>query len=148
ATNYSFSDGSTSGSQVTATFFNEQTQANESVVSVNGGFTFKAKATNYTIIVKAWNGSSIATKGYVLINNNVNSTIASTGNNSVCLTENKGTIVFSIPTEKLKLNYPGNTYVMDFGDGSSVTLTECEIEQLNGNIAHTYTHSSCGMASR
>ena len=65
---YSFINQSTTGSTVTAYFFNEQAQAAEgAIVPTAAGTPFVAKAALYTVTVKAINGGIVGTKSYLLI---------------------------------------------------------------------------------
>jgi PKD repeat protein len=127
-------------------FYNELTHSSEGTATLpNTYYSFTAKAANYTVIAKSVSANgTIATKSYLLLNNKTNNVIESTGNNSVCLTENKGDIVFSIVPGSLVSNYPGNIYQLNFGDGTSVSLTYCEIVASGGKVPHTYKFSSCG----
>src|SRR5665213_1970639 len=59
-TAYSFVDKSTAGSTVTASFFNELTQASAGSITPNAsGVSFTAAAAQYTITVKAVNGGIV-----------------------------------------------------------------------------------------
>ncbi|MFI5137725.1 MAG: PKD domain-containing protein [Sphingobacteriales bacterium] len=144
---FSFSDGSSTNSS-TASFFNESTQSSEGTVTLAPSGSFTAKATNYTIIVKATNGTSISTQAYTLLNNVINNAFAVSNSNVVCLTSaGGGSLSYNVITSGtagIQNNFPGTTYFISWGDGSSNTYTFCDISNLNGQISHNYTTGSCG----
>lgn len=147
---YTFTNASSSGSTVTATFFNEFTQTIEaSNVSLNPNYTFTANAANYIVTVKAVSASGIvSTYSYQLINNVVNSNFGSTGNSTACLINGSAQLTYTVDITSvngIQHNYPGNIYTINWGDGSpNGVYTLCQIEALNGLISHTYTKISCG----
>ena len=147
---YTFSNASSSGSTVTATFFNEFTQTIEaSNVSLNANYTFTANAANYIVTVKAVSASGIvSTYSYQLLNNVVNSNFGSTGNSTACLVNGSAQLTYIIDITSangIQHNYPGNLYTISWGDGTpNGVYTLCQIEALNGQITHTYTKISCG----
>ncbi len=144
---YSFSDQSTAGSVVTATFYNELSQSLEGVITPTAaGTSFTAKAAHYLITVKAVNGGSVATKAYLLVNNLVNTSFGVTGNNSVCLTGG-GTLTYNVDitsSNGIQNNFPGSLYNIGWGDGTSSVYSLCDIQGANGKISHKYSKSSCG----
>lgn len=151
AGNFDFLDQSTSGSTVTASFFNELSQVNEGTLTLNPGLKFPAKTAHYTILVKAVNNGVVATKAYALVNNVVNTSFGATGSNTVCLINGKGTLIYNMDISSangLQKNYPGNVYNVDWGDGSSNKYTFCEISAVSGQISHDYTVSSCGLQTQ
>jgi len=146
-TSYNFVDQSTIGSTVTATFFNELTQASEGTLTPTApGVNFVAKAAQYTITVKAVNNGVVGTKSYFLINNAVNTSFGVTGSNTICLTGG-GTLSYNVDISSpsgIQNNFPGITYNILWGDGNSSQLTLCDILASGGKISHNYTRSSCG----
>jgi hypothetical protein len=152
ASPYTFTNTSTAGTTVTATFFNEQTQVAEAsnVIIPATGYTFKANTANYTVIVKAKTaaGTTLGTHAYQLINNVINTAIGSTGSLTVCLVNGKGDLTINIDISSptgIQYNYPGNLYTVTWGDGSPPTiLTLCQIKALNGQVTHTFIQASCG----
>jgi hypothetical protein len=139
------------GTTVTASFFNEQTQAFEgtNIPIPAGGYTFSAQTSNYKVIVKTVDASgTVGTYDYQLVNNLIRNNIGSTGNGFVCLTNGQGDLSFNIDvtsiTAGIQVNYPGNTYKLDWGDGTSTTFTYCQLKALNGLVTHTFTLPSCG----
>ncbi|MBB5394425.1 PKD domain-containing protein [Mucilaginibacter sp. AK015] len=143
---YSFVNASTTGASVTATFFNEITQANQgSPMAIPG--SFNAKLANYTVTVKAVKGGIVGTKSYTLINNDVYRSIGNSGNNTTCANGSTPlTFPITIDAEGVgfKYNYPGLTYKVVWGDGSSDVYRYCDIVNQNNSISHNFTKSSCG----
>jgi large repetitive protein len=151
-TQYNFNNNSSSGTTTDMSVINESTQTK---VVTNSPFTstysFTAQTVNYTMIVRAINGSGVvSTYGYQLINNVVNTSIGATGNPSVCLVNGSAPLTYNIDVSSstgIQNNYPGNTYTFTWGDGSSSIYTLCQIKALNGQITHNYTQSSCGQTA-
>ncbi|MGZ3761917.1 MAG: PKD domain-containing protein [Mucilaginibacter sp.] len=147
---YLFTNETTGASSVTASFFNESTQA--FVVSgqnITSAYTFSSANTNYTVIVKAVNAAGIVgTRAYQLINNQVSTTIGFTGNPSVCVSGGVAPLTYNIDYTSatgIQNNYPGNSYTFSWGDGSAPTvLSLCQIKALKGLVSHNYTKPSCG----
>ncbi|MFI5157607.1 MAG: PKD domain-containing protein [Sphingobacteriales bacterium] len=150
---YTFTNASSSGSTVTATFFNEFTQTIEaSNVSLNPNYTFTANAANYIVTVKSVSASGIvSTYSYQLVNNVVNSNFGSTGNSTACLVSGFAQLTYTIDITSangIQHNYPGNLYTISWGDGTpNGVYTLCQIEALNGQISHNYTKISCGYSA-
>lgn len=152
-TSFPFINASTPASAtVTATFLNEQTQAfeggNPSITTA--GYNFIAHDNNYTVVVKAASGGIVATKAYELINNVVNSNIGNTGAPPVCLDAGSAPSTFNVNILNnfgIQNNYPGDTYLVKWGDGTQTSYTLCEIQALAGQITHNFTSSSCGITS-
>jgi PKD repeat protein len=147
-----FTDQSTGASTVTATFFNEATQAPEGVnVSLTNGYTFNAKTANYTVTIKAVSaGGIVGTYSYQLINNQVSSSIGFTGNPTVCLTATGAPLTYNIDLTSLngiQFNYPGDTYTFSWGDGSTSVFTLCQLKADSGRVTHVFTKPSCGLTT-
>ncbi len=148
AASFDFINQSTAGSTVTANFFNELSQASEGTLTLSPSISFAAKTAHYTIMVKAANNGVIATKAYALVNNVVNTSFGATGSNTVCLAGGKGSLVYNMDITSangLQKNYPGNLYLIDWGDGSAGKYSICDIKALNSQINHDYTKASCGV---
>jgi PKD repeat protein len=150
---YAFTNTTITATTVTASFLNESSQAVEALnQNIINGYTFNAATTNYTITVKATNAAGvIGTYAYQLINNQINTTIGTTGKASVCLQSGIANLTKNIDITSatgIESNYPGNTYTFSWGDGStSDVLTLCQIKKLNGLVTHGYTRVSCGNAA-
>jgi len=150
SSSYVFTNSTTGAITVTASFFNELTQAFEaSNIDIMPGYSFNAKLANYTVMVKAVNGAGIVgTRAYQLINNQVSTTIGFTGNPTVCLSPSGAPLTYSIDytsANGIEYNYPGNLYTLSWGDGSpSTILTLCQIKALLGRVTHNYLKPSCG----
>jgi len=146
-TSYSFINSSTSGTTVTANFYNEQDRLDEGTRTFSPGLTFIAKAANYTVLVKATNANGVVgTKAYQLINNVVNNGFSNSGSTSVCLDgKNKLTYTVDVTTARgIEKNYPGFIYNVNWGDGLSDNYTLCDIVNAGGVIDHLYKKASCG----
>lgn len=148
---FTFTNTSTAGSTVTASFYNEQTKAFEAsnVTIPTTGYTFTANTANYSVTVKAVNATgTVSTHAYQLINSVINTAIGSTGSLTVCLVNGKGDLTINIDISSstgIQFNYPGNLYTITWGDGSPATvLTYCQIKSLNGQVTHTFINPSCG----
>jgi PKD repeat protein len=144
---YNFTNLSSPGATVTASFINELTHVSEGVITPNvAGAPFTANAANYTVTVKATNGGQVGTKAYLLINNTVNTSFGVTGSNTICLS-GSGSLSYNVDINSpngIQNNYPGIIYNIAWGDGSTSALTLCNILALNGKVSHIYTKSSCG----
>jgi PKD repeat protein len=153
-TTYTFDNTSAAGSTATISFFNELSQTAEvsNAPFVTNFYNFTAKAANYTVTVKAVNaGGIVSTYAYQLINNVVNTSIGATGNQTACLSGGSAPLTYNIDVSSptgIQNNYPGNTYIFSWGDGSPNSIyTLCQIQALNGEITHSFTGSSCGITS-
>jgi PKD repeat protein len=147
---YDFINASSAGAVVTAKFHNESNQTDTGPFTLNPGTSFNAAYTNYTVFVKATNNGTEATKAYQLINNNLNTNFGTSGSNTVCLNGTSGTLNYTVDYQSangIQFNYPGNLYIVNWGDGSSTIYTLCDIIALGGRLSHDYTESSCGMNS-
>ncbi|MGY4536426.1 PKD repeat protein [Mucilaginibacter sp. UYNi724] len=143
---YTFSSTSTSGATATASFFNEITQATEGTPRTVPG-SFPANAANYTITVTAAKGGVIGTKCYTLINNEIYRSIGNADNATPCA--NGSPAVFPLVIDDgqgngFKYNYPGLTYKVTWGDGTSTTYRYCDIIANGNAISHVFTKASCG----
>jgi len=145
-TTYNFSDQSTAGSTVTASFFNELTQKSEGTITPTAaGTNFTAKAAHYTVFVKAMNNGIVGTASYFLVNNVVNTSFEVNGPSTICLGNNgTGSLTYGVDNIKIVNNFPGLIYTIKWGDGTSSVLTLCDIINGNFGISHAYTQSSCG----
>lgn len=147
-TTYGFTDRSTGGSTVSAVFYNELAKAKEDSLTLSPSVNFSAKAANYTITVKAVNNGIVGTKSYTLINNVINSNFGTTGSNTICLSasSNEG-LSYNVDVTTangIQRNFPGLTYGVKWGDGSTSSLTLCDIMAAGGKLSHIYVKSSCG----
>lgn len=140
---FDFVNASTAGTTGSVKFIDERDGSASIVNALDGQFT--AAQTNYTAIVKVTNGSVYSTKAYTLINNPVNNNLGSSASASACLPHGGSAILtYTIDVDALKLNYPGNTYKVTWGDGSTTIYTLCQIINAGKMISHTYINSSCG----
>ncbi|MGI4750406.1 MAG: PKD-like domain-containing protein [Janthinobacterium lividum] len=148
---YDFINTSTSGASATADFYNEYSQNDEGTFTLNPSKSFSAAYANYTILVKAIKNGTEATKAYQLINNKLNTSFGTTGTNTVCLNNGMGQLSYTVDYTSpngIQFNYPGNLYIVDWGDGSPQSIyTLCDIKNMGGVLSHSYTQSSCGSTS-
>ncbi len=89
----------------------------------------------YTIVYG--NGCTRTQQYQVFLGTNPGGGISTDPNTNICT---GGTLPFYI--NSVGANSPGTTYVIDFGDGNTVTLTHPPPAVVN----HTYTTSTCGLA--
>ncbi|MDT3401422.1 PKD domain-containing protein [Mucilaginibacter terrae] len=143
-----FVNESTTGSTVTANFYDDLNQNDEQTIPINGTGTFNAKTNDYTIFVKAVNNGIVGTKGYLLLNNFVRNSFQTQNSSSVCLPENsKATVSYSVNITGgggIQNNYPGTLYTIRWGDGLTTNLTYYQIASTGGILTHDYAVSSCG----
>src|SRR5665213_3058746 len=152
-TTYTFNNSSTSNGNNTASstaiFYNESSHSDTTVVLAPFG-TFTAQATNYTINVQTTNGTSIATESYMLLNNVVNNNFEANNTTTICIVANGGgTLTYNLDVTSpngLQYNFPGDTYLVNWGDGTSTTYNICQLlsSSPQGLISHVYTQGSCG----
>ena len=142
---YDFINNSTPGSNVTASFVNEQTHLTEST-NQPIPTSFSANFANYSVIVRAEKGGFIGTKSFTLLNNVVNNSFSVSGSTTVCLggsSQLAYNVIISGP-QGIQRNYPGVTYNISWGDGVMENYTFCDIVKAGGKVVHTYVQSSCG----
>jgi PKD repeat protein len=146
---FDFNNTSTAGATANANFFNELTQVTQGTKTLPT--TFAADFTNYTVVVTAKKDLIVGTKSYTLINNTVYRNFGGVGDNTYCVGANTpATFNIAIDANQngvnsgLKYNYPGLTYKVSFGDGTSQNYRYCDLASQNGNILHSYNKSSCG----
>lgn len=137
-----FTNESSTGSTVSATFTNEVDQSVSQIDFSSSNQEFNAKIAHYTIVAKAVNNGIISTKGYFLINSPTLTSFTTTAGNTICLPE--AILSYTVNTAILKQNFPGNTYFIDWGDGTSKTYSICDIINNGDVISHKYSNSSCG----
>ena len=146
---YSFT--SSAGGTVTASFFNEGSQSYEAS-NVSVPYSFTPNTANYTVTGKSVNASgTVGTYGYELVNNVVVNPFSPFGTPFVCIPSGgSGDLQFIMPITGpggIINNYPGTTYTVNWGDGTSTTFTYCQIVALGGILVHTYVLPSCGQTS-
>jgi PKD repeat protein len=132
---------------VTATVTNELTGAPQApLIFATPIQTFTAGLAHYTVFAKAvMPDGSVGTRAYFIINNQTNTAFSTSGNNVVCLPI--GALEFNViytGATGIQNNFPGDTYLINWGDQSISTYTLCDIIQAGGKVSHYYTLSSCG----
>ncbi|HMI05114.1 MAG TPA: PKD-like domain-containing protein, partial [Pedobacter sp.] len=144
---FNLTNESTAGSTVTAIVTDELNGGPPTPISFNFQIkSFVAQLAHYTIFVKAvMPDASVATRAYMLVNNRALTTFSTQGTNTVCLPG--GSLEFLVDidgTNGIKNNFPGNTYVINWGDGQEDAYTLCDIRNNSSKIGHAYSTTSCG----
>jgi PKD repeat protein len=144
---FNLTNESTGGSGVTAVVTDELNGGAPTTIFFNSQIkAFVAQLAHYTIFVKAqMPDGSVATRAYLLANNRALTTFSTQGTNTVCLPG--GSLEFLVDidgTNGIKNNFPGNMYVVNWGDGREDTYTLCDIRNNASKISHVYSSTSCG----
>lgn len=109
--------------------------------------SYNAALAHYTLFVKATQpDGTMATKAYLLINNLAVTAFTTTSGNTVCFPVGTFEYKVDITKDGIGVNFPGNIYRIDWGDGTFNDYTYCDIKQNNSRISHTYSKSSCGLS--
>lgn len=138
---------SAAAATVTASIKNELTNALTSL-DLKTPKIFTAQVAHYTIITKAtMPDGTIGTKAYLIVNNQAVTAFATLSNNVVCLPIGSFDFQVDLSETGILNNFPGDTYVVNWGDGSSTIYTYCDIQKAAGKVSHDYTRSSCGRTS-
>jgi len=141
------SNASTPTATVTANIKNELTGAT-TALNLDGPKIFTAQLSHYTIFTKAvMPNGTVGTKAYLIINNPAITAFATLSNNIVCLPIGSFDFAVDLSETGILNNFPGDKYVINWGDGSSTTYTFCDIQKAGGKVSHDYTRSSCGRTS-
>ncbi|MDN3586555.1 PKD domain-containing protein [Pedobacter aquatilis] len=142
------SNNSSANATVNATVKNEISSVTTSL-DLNTPKTFTAQLAHYTVFAKAtMPDGTVGTKAYFIINNQAITAFATVNNNPVCLP--LASFQFNVDylsTVGIINNFPGDRYVINWGDGTSTTYTYCDILKAAGKVGHDYTTSSCGRVS-
>jgi len=145
-----YSNQSSGALNTTISFYNETTQTYQvqnQPLTIN---SFTPAVANYTVTVKAVSGGGlVSTRAYQFINNKANTSLPSSGSNTVCLSSGGvATLTFGVDYTSaagVQFNYPGDVYTYSWGDGSPPTsYTLAQIIAAGGTISHNYTKPSCG----
>ncbi|WP_448104633.1 PKD domain-containing protein [Pedobacter panaciterrae] len=146
-----FNNESNTGN-VTVTFKNELNPGVPQTIAfgaVGTPISYTASLAHYTMFVKAtMPDGSVGTKAYFLINNLAVTAFTTTSGNTVCFPVGTFEYRVDVSNKGIGVNFPGNIYKVDWGDGTSNEYTYCDIKQNNDRISHTYTKSSCGLSYR
>ncbi|WP_316830289.1 PKD domain-containing protein [Pedobacter aquatilis] len=141
------SNSSTATATVSANITNELTKATTNL-NLDAPKTFTAQLAHYTIFAKAtMPDGTVGTKAYLIINNQAVTAFATLNNNPVCLPLANYQFAVDLTQSGILNNFPGDRYVINWGDGTTTTYTFCEIQQAGGRVSHDYTRSSCGRSS-
>ena len=147
-TDFNFTNTS-STNQVTASINNELNPGTPAILTYSAATTvntFKANQAHYTVFVKATApDGTVGTQAYFLVNNLAVTAFTTTSSNTVCYPI--GSFEYGVDVNKasgIGANFPGNTYKIDWGDGTSNEYTICDITSNNNKVQHTFIKSSCG----
>jgi|GEM_PF-394919 len=146
---FEFTNESNVGNVVaTITNTNTPTTSTTLTFTTTGAASYKnftAEKTHYTILAKAtMPDGSIGTKAYFLINNQVITAFETAGGITVCYPTGKFEYTVG---PNIKLNFPGNIYKIDWGDGNQPSeYTYCDIVERNFLVSHLFERSSCGLS--
>ncbi len=143
------SNESTANSLVTASVNNEVVAGVTNITFDTQIKQFTADQVHYTILTKAvMPDGTVGTKAYLIVNNKTVTAFGTSGNNVVCLPQ--GQLEFNVDItspDGIQKNFPGNSYVITWGDNETTTYTLCDIKSAGGKVTHAYTRSSCGSVS-
>jgi len=141
------SNSSTATATVNASIKNELTDA-VTALNLDAPKTFNAQLAHYTIFAKAtMPDGTVGTKAYLIVNNPTITAFATLSNNVVCLPIGSFDFQVDLTETGIGNNFPGDRYVINWGDGSSTIYTFCDIQKAGGKVSHDYTRSSCGRSS-
>ncbi|RYD96115.1 MAG: PKD domain-containing protein, partial [Sphingobacteriales bacterium] len=145
--NFNLENESTTGTTVSASITNELNGAIMPVINFNvSAKTFTAQQAHYTIFVKALaaNGT-VATRGYMIVNNRAITAFGTAGTNDVCL--GGDALEFNVlvdGNDGIGNNFPGTTYRVDWGDNTNRIYTLKDIKANGNKVGHSYTGTACG----
>ncbi|WP_316735523.1 PKD domain-containing protein [Pedobacter aquatilis] len=141
------SNNSSANASVSATVKNEISSVVTSL-DLNAPKTFTAQLAHYTIFAKAtMPDGTVGTKAYFIINNQATTAFATVNNNPVCLPLASYQFNVDLTASGILNNFPGDRYVINWGDGRSTIYTYCDILKAGSRVGHDYTTSSCGQVS-
>ncbi|WCT13877.1 PKD-like domain-containing protein [Mucilaginibacter jinjuensis] len=149
---YPLTNNSAAGTTTTISIYDElnrtATNANISITNPGDKDTFKPTTfSNFTATVRTVSNGIIGTYDYQIVNNQSVTNFGAAGSSSVCLLGGTGILKYhiNIPATSagIELNYPGDVYVVNWGDGSSTTFTFCELKASDGFIQHEFKLPSC-----
>lgn len=99
----------------------------------------------YNVIATIRNAdNSVSVKSYLVLASTSNLSLQTAGSNEICLPDLKEYTINTTAVGGIRNNYPGTTYTIDWGDGTTTTYTHCQLMDLNGSVTHLYTSTSCG----
>jgi len=149
-TPFRFTNASTAAN-VTVTITNELNGGTPTVMtftSINEIQTYTATLAHFTMFVKAvMPDGRVSTRAYFLINNLAVTAFTTTSGNTVCFPT--GAFEYRVDVNSndgIKINFPGNTYHIDWGDNTFNDYTYCDILTNSSKVGHVFTRSSCGLS--
>ncbi|MBN9296185.1 MAG: PKD domain-containing protein [Filimonas sp.] len=112
-----------------------------------GSYTFQPGQSYYTYIVKATQNGVNSTRAYFIINNITKVLFGVAGVQEACIPDDFVFQVGVTGTGGIIDNFPGQTYTIDWGDGTSSQYRYCELIASNGVVKHQYQVTSCTMSN-
>ncbi|MXV13861.1 PKD domain-containing protein [Hufsiella ginkgonis] len=141
-------DNESTGGAATLRIIKETTGAVTSLTFNSNGTTapFTPELTHYTVVVTAAAGGAVATKAYLLLNDEPYMRFEPGSTQAVCkLGTAPAPYEIKADTTIIRNNYPGTIYSIDWRDPNPVEkLTYYDILKKTGIISHSYDISSCG----
>jgi gliding motility-associated-like protein len=122
------------GGNVAVTLFPTQIQF---VMMPNNWYTLKVQLKNTA-------DNSISTKTFLVIVSANNLSLQTSGASDACLPDTKVYTVNVTGNGGIRFNYPGTKYMIDWGDGTLDTYTQCALIKSGGEMKHDYVNTSCG----
>lgn len=135
--NFSFTDQSTAAGGTRTINWGDGSPTVSPAQGWSLNHTYAQGLWTMTYSIAYGNGCTRTQQYQVFLGTNPGGGISTDPNTNICT---GGTLPFYI--NSVSGNSPGTTYVIDFGDGNSVTLTHPPPAVVN----HTYTASTCGQA--
>ncbi|UKT63557.1 PKD domain-containing protein [Pedobacter mucosus] len=144
-----FANESSPNTTVSATVTDEGTGNKTTLNFVTPNQSFVAQQSHYTVLTTAtMPDGTKGTKAYLIVNNRTITAFGTSGNNTVCLP--MGFLEFNVDITSangIQHNFPGDSYLITWGDQSSSLYTLCDIKNAGGVVKHPYIKSSCGSVS-
>ena len=144
-----FKNESSATAIVSATITDEGSRAITNIDFTTESQSFVAQQSHYTILATAiMPDGTKGTKAYLIVNNRAVTAFGTSGDNIVCLP--LGALEFNVDITSasgIQNNFPGNTYIIGWGDETTTTYTLCDIKKAGGKVSHLYNRSSCGRIS-
>lgn len=119
--------------------------SSQSVTLGNNEFFFTPKADNYYFVTVSYsNGSILSSRSYLVYYSSQILSLQNQGQTEKCFPVIQTFSVNISDATGIKNNYPGTVYTLSWGDGSTTSLSQCQLIQSGGVFTHLYNSSSCG----
>ena len=134
---------STAGATLSAVLTNMLTGV-DSAVNFNGSYLILTLGKSYyTLLVTANSGGVISNNTYYLINSTNNLAVATSGVQKGCIPDSLQFQIITTTSGGIQSNFPGNTYIVNWGDNTFNIYKQCDLISNNGLIDHFYSTTSC-----